>query len=133
MPRSTMDRSARTNRNNVLEAIANGATYEQAARHADVQVSTVARYMQDPDFLLELQMRRSTIATTTAAALTGRCLQAIQKLQALMEDPRSTQTTQAKAAATILAEARAWRDTHIEERITQLEEQARKGNLRAVR
>lgn len=89
--------------------------------------------MQDPNFLLELQMRRSTIATTTAAALTGRCLQAIQKLQTLMEDPRSTQTTQAKAAATILAEACAWRDTHIEERITRLEEQARKGNLRAVR
>jgi len=133
MPRSNKDKGTIARRNAVAEALASGATYQQAAKRAGVQVSTVARYMQDPDFTLDLNARKSTIASNTAAALTGRCLEAILKLQELMNDPRSTQTTKAKAAATILAEARAWRDTHIDERLTQLEEQARRGNLRAVR
>jgi transcriptional regulator with XRE-family HTH domain len=132
MSRSVHDKSARHNRNKVLDAIADGCTYQQAAKRAGVQVSTVARYMQDDEFTAELQAKRATLATVTSAALTSKCLDAIEQLHSLMNDPRSTQTTKAKAASTLLAEARAWRDADIDERITELENKAQQRNLRAL-
>jgi hypothetical protein len=132
MARSTHDRSARANRNAVMAAIADGCTYQEAAHRAGVQVSTVARYMQDPEFTHALNGLRATIASTNSAALNSRCLDAIERLHSLMNDPRSTQSVQAKAASTLLAEARAWKDADIEQRLIELEGQAQRTNLRAI-
>lgn len=133
MPRSPKDRSARANRNAVIEAIADGCSYQEAARQAGVQVSTVARYMQDPDFTAELHSRRATIASTVAAALTSRSLDAVDMLTEAMNDPETADANRIKAATAILQHAQSWRDVDIDQRIIMLEEQARKGTLRAVK
>jgi DNA-binding NarL/FixJ family response regulator len=133
MPRSVQDRSARANRNAVIEAIADGCTYQEAARQAGVQVSTVARYMQDPAFTAALHARRATIASSVSAALTSRSLDAVDLLTEAMNDPETADANRIRAATAILQHAQVWRDADIDARITELEEQARMGNLRAVR
>lgn len=49
-----------------------------------------------------------------------------------MNDPRSTQSVQTRAAANLLAEARAWKHADIEQRLTELEAQTRRGTMRTV-
>jgi hypothetical protein len=109
-----------TNQANVLDALAAGATYSQAAKHAGVQVSTVANYMQDEDFLQLLQARKASTVTQITLSLTSSCLAAIQVLRDQMANAR-TDAAVSRAALGILSQANSWLDSDILERLIEME------------
>jgi hypothetical protein len=116
----------------VLDALSRGATIAQAATEARVSSRTVRAYLATPEFQHHLRTRRATTAALTTATLTHYTVEAVQRLHTLMTDPHSSPATIARAATTLLSEARAWRDTDLEERLTALEQAAEHTTLRAV-
>jgi len=109
----------------VLDALAQGMTYAQAADTAGVVVSTVARYMQDPDFTFRLRLRNSTTANTVRMMLTARCVEATERLHGEMNNQQNAASIRVRAAHALLTTALQWRDADIDERLTSLEELAR--------
>lgn len=118
----TSKATMQANQNAVIEALAHGATYEQAAQTAGVLPATVTRYASDPAFMARVQARRATIATTTAALLTAQTRASIEHLHDVMTDPQVSDSVRVRAAGLLLTEARAWRDADMEARLVALEQ-----------
>jgi hypothetical protein len=110
------------NENAVIEALAEGATYTEAANRAGVLPATVTRYAADPEIMHRVQHRRDTIAANTTAAVTAATIQAIDVLIGAMHSRTTTESVRVSAARAILSEARAWRDTEIGLRLAEIED-----------
>jgi hypothetical protein len=126
-------RTAQQNRANVMDALARGLTYEQAAREANVAQSTVTRYLADPVFRGELRARHGDALENVTRILAARSIHAINILtKEMAESPHGP--TRVRAAVAILAETRAWSDAQISAMLTELESllEQQQPKLRAV-
>ncbi len=129
----TSTRTMEQNKQAVLDALAKGMTYQQAADTAGVLVATVTRYAADPVFQQRLRDAQATYTATITRTLTARAAYAIDVLSREMVQGVNP-TVRVRAALGLLAEARAWRDTDLDERLTALESQVLTGrtHLRSV-
>lgn len=116
----------------VLDALADGCTYTEAAQRAGVLPATVTRYTHDPAFLLRLQQRRDGITAAVAASLTAGAREAVRTLRDAVQDPTASDNTRVRAAAALLAHADNWRNAELDARLTELEEAQQQGHLRAI-
>ena len=109
--------------NNLLMALACGATIENAARTAGLSQATVYNRLKDPEFQRRLQDIRSDMVKRTAGMLTAAAMEAVKTLLAL----QSTSTPPAVrlgAARAILEIGIKVRETaELTERIAALEAQ----------
>jgi len=83
----------------LISALACGATKEGAARQAGVSLSTVHRRLEDPEFCRQLQAFRNDIVQRTSDALTAAGLEFVKTLIALVGTgtPPATRLGAAKA------------------------------------
>ena len=117
-----MARSRNDRKNSALAALCAGAGLHGAAEAANVQPRTIYDYLQDPDFRTTLHEIRAAADDLTAVLLANYATDAVELLNAVLHNPEETTTARVKAAGLILNESRAWRDTDIERRLTQLEQ-----------
>jgi hypothetical protein len=111
--------------NNLLMALACGATIENAARSAGVSTTTVHRRMREPEFQQELQKVRADMVQRVAGMLTGAAGEAVKTLVALL-NPSVPPVVRLGAARAILELGVKLRESaELEQRITVLEEQLR--------
>ena len=118
------------NRKAVLAALRKGLTMDQAAKETGLALSTIYRWLAQPDFRMELQQQHSDLLDELTRVLTARSLAAVQVLTKEMVEG-ITPTTRVRAATALLNEARAQRDNQTEQRLRALEEAAAP-RLRAV-
>jgi len=106
----------------LISALACGATKEAAARQAGVSLSTVHRRLADPEFCRELQAFRADIVQRTAGALTAAGLEFVKTLIALVGagTPPSTRLGAAKAGLELGMKVR--ENADLEQRMAALEE-----------
>lgn len=108
----------------LLLALACGATVENAARKAGVSESTVYRRLADPDFRRQLQGFRADMVQRTAGTLTAAATEAVKTLLALQQAsvPAAVRLGAARAVLEIGMKLREVAD--LEDRLAALEEQA---------
>jgi AcrR family transcriptional regulator len=111
----------------LLHALACGATVEAAARQAGVSPATVYRRLQDAAFTRRLQRLRGDMVQRTAGALTAAATEAVRTLLELMK-PASPHASRLGAAKAVLEIGMKVREmAELEERMTTLEEQLAAG------
>jgi hypothetical protein len=93
-------KQVKKNEQQVLLAMACGATVEAAAKQADVHPRTVYRRMRDPKFRRELARIRGEMVGRTAGMLTATSLEAVKALHDLLKT--GTPTLKHSAARTVL-------------------------------
>jgi hypothetical protein len=105
----------------LLMALACGATVESAARQCGLAESTVYRRLNDPAFSQRLQSLRSDMIQRTAGALTAAATEAVRTLLALQDSktPPATRLGAAKAVLEIGIKLR--ESAALEARIAELE------------
>ena|SRR5579862_1188589 len=106
----------------LIAALACGATKENAARQAGVSLRTVHRRLADPEFCRELQAFRADIVQRTAGALTAAGLEFVKTLISLVSttSPPATRLGAVKAGLELGMKVR--EATDMEQRLAALEE-----------
>jgi hypothetical protein len=106
----------------LLLALACGATVESAAQKAGVSVSTAYRRLADPDFKRQLQAVRADMVQRTAGALTAAATEAVRTLLELQKatNPAAVRLGAARAVLEIGMKVR--EVAELEERLAALEE-----------
>jgi hypothetical protein len=106
----------------LIQALACGATVENAARQAGISPRPAHRRMADKKFRRRLQLARADMAQRTAGALTAASLEAVRTLVELLKPPNPPAVRE-RAARTILEMNPKHREaTDWEERLVALEE-----------
>jgi hypothetical protein len=106
----------------LIQALACGATVENAARQAGVSPRTAHRRMADKKFRRRLHLARADMAQRTAGALTAATLEAVRTLMELLKPPNPP-AVRLGASRTILEMSLKLREaTDWEERLAALEE-----------
>lgn len=96
-------------------------TLTQAAKACGLNVKTISRYMQDPQFRSELANRENELIDEAGRVLVSGQLTALQTLANLMKSAES-ESTRRLAAATWMDLCLRWRELKIEQRLSALEE-----------
>lgn len=86
----------------VIQALATGATVTAAAQLADISRPTVYNWLQDPAFQQAVAFSAQEYALTMQDRLQTLSAKALDKLEALLDDPRSTPNVILKASLAIL-------------------------------
>jgi hypothetical protein len=108
--------------NQLLLALACGASVENAARQAGVSESTAYRRLADPDFSQRLKELRADMVQRTAGALTAAATEAVRTLLELQK-PSAPPAVRLGAARSVLEIGVKLREVaDLEERLTALEE-----------
>jgi hypothetical protein len=107
----------------LLMALACGATIENAARSAGVSQTTVYRRMNDPDFAARLRQMRSDMVQRTAGALTAAATEAVRTLLELQKQPTPAAVRLGAARAVLEIGVKLREVAELEDRIAALEEQ----------
>jgi arginine/lysine/ornithine decarboxylase len=112
-------------------ALARGATSEEAARESGVSGRTVRRWMEDPDFQIEVRDTRTEILSTAVGQLAAGAAEAVTTLRAALRDADGRNRVQ--AARTLLDAVLSLRESlDLEQRLAALEsaKQAEGGHRR---
>jgi hypothetical protein len=113
-------RSSAANRAAVMDALARGLTYDQAAKEAGVAQSTVTRYLAEPVFRQELRERSGDALEAVTRMLAARSVHAVNVLtREMVESPHAS--TRVRAAMGILVESRAWSEARISDLLAEVE------------
>jgi hypothetical protein len=108
----------------LLQALACGATVENAARKAGVSERTAYRRLDDPAFMQQLQQARIDMVQRTASMLTGAGVAAVKTLVDLQHDAAVPAAVRRGAARDVLELAIKYRETaELEQRVVALEEE----------
>ncbi len=107
----------------LLAALACGATAEAAARSAGVSASTVQRRLREPAFRARLQALRSDVVERSAAALSASGTEAVKTLLALMKDTSPAAVRLGAAKAVLELGVRLREAAELEQRLAALEAQ----------
>jgi hypothetical protein len=108
---------------NLLMAIACGATVEVAAHKAGLSERTVYRRLDDPDFRRLINRYRSDMVLRSSGMLTAAAMQAVKTMLGLME-PNNPASVRLGASRAVLELGIRLREMHeVEERLAVLEEQ----------
>jgi len=118
MPRSCATKADQT----LLQALACGATVENAARKAGISERTAYRRLNNPAFVQQLDQLRAEMVQRTAGMLTGAGLGAVKTLVDLQQDASVPPATWRGAARDVLQLAIKYRETaELEQRVAALE------------
>ena len=110
------------NKIKAVEALASGATNEQAAKEADVTIRTLFRWKGQPDFAAELRRVNSEKLEAATLQLTSLLPNVILHLYSIGRDPDVAVTARVSALSTILSNALKLREHYsIEARLDELE------------
>ena len=105
-----------------LQALACGATVENAARKAGISERTAYRRLHNPAFVQQLDQLRAEMVRRTAGLLTGAGLGAVKTLVDLQQDASVPPATRRGAARDVLQLAIKYRETaELEQRLAALE------------
>jgi hypothetical protein len=108
------------NRPAAIVALARGATSEQAARDSGVSGRTVRRWMEDPDFQLEVRDTRTEMLSAAVGRLSASAAEAIETLREALADDDGR--TRVQAARVLLDACLSLRESlDLEQRIAALE------------
>ena len=112
----------RPNQRRAIEALAAGATVEQAALDADVTVRTIYSWRRENGFKCELQAATDEILSQSVTTITAGVLDAIQTLRDIQTDANNPPATRVMAARAILdASLRLREQINFQERLAALE------------
>lgn len=103
-----------------LPYLAAAATNEEGARMAEINISTLSRWRQDPAFRDELRRLREDAANLAFAELNGLALKGMATLSGLLDDPSPRVRTQAVRIA-VNASVRAGETARNSRRLNQLQ------------
>ena len=103
-----------------LPYLAAAATNEEGARMAEINISTLSRWRQDPVFRDELRRLREDAASLAFAELNGLALKGMATLSGLLDDPSPRVRTQAVRIA-VNASVRAGETARNSRRLNQLQ------------
>jgi len=107
----------------LLQALACGATVENAARKAGISERTAYRRLDNPAFVQQLHQLRADMVQRTAGMLSGAGLGSVKTLVDLQQDVVVPAATRRGAARDILELAIKYRETaDLEQRVAALEE-----------
>jgi len=106
----------------LLQALACGATVENAARKAGLTERTAYRRLADPEFAKQVQQQRADMVQRTLGMLTGAGISSVKTLLDLQQDAAVPAAVKRRAAHDVLELARKYRESAAwEERILTLE------------
>jgi len=106
----------------LLQALACGATVENAARKAGITERTAYRRLADPAFAKQVQDQRAEMVQRTLGMLTGAGMTSVKTLVDLQQDAAVTPGVRRRAARDVLELAMRYRESGTwEERIAALE------------
>src|SRR5438034_3274293 len=106
----------------LLQALACGATVENAARKAGITERTAYRRLADPAFAKQVQDQRAEMVQRTLGMLTGAGMTSVKTLVDLQQDAAVTPGVRRRAARDVLELAMRYREGGTwEERIAALE------------
>jgi hypothetical protein len=107
----------------LLQALACGATVENAARKAGISERTAYRRLDNPAFVQQLHQLRADMVQRTAGMLSGAGLGAVKTLVDLQQDVVVPAAVRRGAARDVLELAIKYRETaDLEQRVAALEE-----------
>jgi hypothetical protein len=112
----------------LLTALACGATVEVAARQAGVSERTAYRRLADRDFRRRLQGVRADFAQRTAGTLTAAGTEAVRTLLELLRGPSAAAVRLGSARAVLEIGMKAREVADLEERMAALEERLQAGD-----
>jgi hypothetical protein len=120
-----MPRSVRKNADRILlQALACGATVENAVRKAGMSERTAYRRLNDPVFLDQLEQLRAEMVQRTAGMLTGAGMGAVKVLVELQNDAAQPASVRRRAARDVLEMGLKFREiTQLEPRLAAIEAQ----------
>ncbi len=120
MPRSVQKSADRT----LLQALACGATVENAARKAGMSERTAYRRLDDPVFLNQLEQLRADMVLRTAGMLTGAGMGAVKVLVELQNDAAQPAAVRRRSARDVLEMGLKFREiAQLEQRLAAIEAQ----------
>lgn len=120
MPRSVQKSADRT----LLQALACGATVENAARKAGMSERTAYRRLDDPVFLNQLEQLRAEMVLRTAGMLTGAGMGAVKVLVELQNDAAQPAAVRRRSARDVLEMGLKFREiAQLEQRLAAIEAQ----------
>jgi len=120
MPRSVQKSADRT----LLQALACGATVENAARKAGMSERTAYRRLDDPVFLGQLEQLRADMVLRTAGMLTGAGMGAVKVLVELQNDAAQPAAVRRRSARDVLEMGLKFREiAQLEQRLAAIEAQ----------
>jgi hypothetical protein len=126
MPRSVQKSADRM----LLQALACGATVENAARKAGMSERTAYRRLSDPVFLEQLEKLRAEMVQRTSGMLTGAGMGAVKVLVELQNDAAVPAGVRRRAARDVLEMGLRFREVaHWEQRLVEIETQLAGGSL----
>jgi HEAT repeat protein len=107
----------------LLMALACGATVDNAARQAGISAATAYRRLADPDFGQRLQKMRGDMVSRTAGTLTAAASEAVRTLLELLKNPTSSAVRLGAARAVLEIGMKLREMSDLEERLSALEQQ----------
>ncbi|HEY7310273.1 MAG TPA: hypothetical protein VH643_12995 [Gemmataceae bacterium] len=107
----------------LLMALACGATVDNAARQAGISPATAYRRLADPAFGQRLQQLRGDMVSRTAGTLTAAASEAVRTLLELLKNPTSSAVRLGAARAVLEIGMRLREMTDLEARLAALEQQ----------
>lgn len=116
----------------IVIALASGNTVAATCELTGATRPQVMRIVNDPAMQSRIREERARIGSEITAALVAHARQATEYLVTIVRDVTAPDASRVRAAGLLLSEARAWRTDDIEERLTDLEVQAKRGQLRSV-
>ena len=120
MPRSVQKSADRI----LLQALACGATVENAARKAGMSERTAYRRLDDPVFLDQLEQLRAEMVLRTAGMLTGAGMGAVKVLVELQNDAAQPAAVRRRSARDVLEMGLKFREiAQLEQRLAAIEAQ----------
>ena len=120
MPRSVQKSADRI----LLQALACGATVENAARKAGMSERTAYRRLDDPVFLNQLEQLRADMVLRTAGMLTGAGMGAVKVLVELQNDAAQPAAVRRRSARDVLEMGLKFREiAQLEQRLAAIEAQ----------
>src|SRR5215469_7782853 len=107
----------------LLMALACGATVDNAARQAGISAATAYRRLADPDFGQRLQKMRGDMVSRTAGTMTAAASEAVRTLLELLKNPTSSAVRLGAARAVLEIGMKLREMSDLEERLSALEQQ----------
>lgn len=93
---------AKLNRENIAMCILTCSSYGEAAKKAGVSDSTLYRLRNNPEFKQVINQVKKSIFQDTMQKAQGYCMESLEVLRNIMNDPAATDSSRVSAARTVL-------------------------------
>lgn len=93
---------AKLNKENIAMYLLTSPTLEEAAKKAKVSTSTLYRLRKKPEFQEVMNQVKKEIFQDTLQKAQGYCMESLEVLRVIMNDPAATDSSRVSAARTVL-------------------------------